>query len=61
MKRIKIKLIVTKEPARKIISLTINLIIRNILKIDFQDTQCGAKIFSRDVIHLAFDKKFITK
>ena len=52
---------ITKESARKIISLTINLIIRNILSMNFKDTQCGAKIFHKDVINLAFDKKFITK
>ena len=52
---------ITKESARKIISLTINFIIRKILKMEFKDTQCGAKIFSKDVIHLSFDKKFITK
>ena len=28
---------------------------------NFKDTQCGAKIFHKDVINLAFDKKFITK
>jgi glycosyltransferase involved in cell wall biosynthesis len=52
---------ITKESARKIISLTINLIIRTILSMNFKDTQCGAKIFHKDVINLAFDKKFITK
>lgn len=52
---------ITKESARKIISLTINLIIRNILSMNFKDTQCGAKIFHKDVISLTFDKKFITK
>ena len=52
---------ITKESARKIISLTINLIIRTILQMNFKDTQCGAKIFHKEVIHLAFDKKFITK
>ncbi len=52
---------ITKESARKIISMTINLIIRTILSMNFKDTQCGAKIFHRDVIHVAFDKKFITK
>lgn len=52
---------ITKESARKIISLTINLIIRNILSMNFKDTQCGAKIFHKDVINVAFDKKFITK
>ena len=52
---------ITKESARKVISLTINFIIRTILSMNFKDTQCGAKIFHKDVIHLAFDKKFITK
>ena len=52
---------ITKESARKIISLTINFIIRKILKMDFKDTQCGAKIFSKDVIQIAFKKKFVTQ
>ncbi len=52
---------ITKESARKIISMTVNLIIRKILGMNFKDTQCGAKIFSKDVIHLAFDKKFVTQ
>ena len=52
---------ITKESARKIISLTINFIIRKILKMDFKDTQCGAKIFHKDVIKMAFSEKFLTK
>ncbi|WP_179352117.1 response regulator [Winogradskyella vidalii] len=52
---------ITKESARKIISLTINFIIRKILKMDFKDTQCGAKIFSKDVIKIAFGEKFVTQ
>ena len=52
---------ITKESARKIISLTINFIIRKILKMDFKDTQCGAKIFHKDVIEVAFAKKFVTQ
>ncbi|TWO32722.1 response regulator [Seonamhaeicola sediminis] len=52
---------ITKESARKIISLTINFIIRKILKMDFKDTQCGAKIFRKDVIQLAFAEKFVTQ
>jgi len=52
---------ITKESARKIISLTINFIIRKILKMDFKDTQCGAKIFSKDVIDIAFKEKFVTQ
>ena len=52
---------ITKESARKIISLTINYIIRKILKMDFKDTQCGAKIFRKDVINIAFKDKFVTQ
>ncbi len=52
---------ITKESARKVISMSINYIIRKILGMEFKDTQCGAKIFSKDVIHLAFDKKFVTQ
>jgi DNA-binding response OmpR family regulator len=52
---------ITKESARKIISMTINFIIRKILSMDFKDTQCGAKIFHKDVIKIAFSKKFVTQ
>lgn len=52
---------ITKESARKIIGLTINFIIRKILSMDFKDTQCGAKIFHKDVIEISFGKKFVTK
>ncbi|WP_347924042.1 response regulator [Pontimicrobium sp. SW4] len=52
---------ITKESARKAISLTINYIIRKILSMNFRDTQCGAKVFRKDVIDIAFSKKFITK
>ncbi|MDP5081624.1 MAG: response regulator [Winogradskyella sp.] len=52
---------ITKESARKIISLTINFIIRKILSMDFKDTQCGAKIFHKDVIDIAFGEKFVTQ
>lgn len=52
---------ITKESARKIISLTINFIIRKILSMDFKDTQCGAKIFHKDVIDIAFKDQFVTQ
>ncbi|TXE14996.1 response regulator [Seonamhaeicola algicola] len=52
---------ITKESARKIISMTINYIIRKILGMNFKDTQCGAKIFSKDVIQIAFREKFVTQ
>ena len=52
---------IASEGVRKIISATINFIIRKILKMDFRDTQCGAKIFHKDVIDIAFKEKFVTK
>tara|TARA_B100000795_G_scaffold264510_1_gene245097 strand:- start:991 stop:2178 length:1188 start_codon:yes stop_codon:yes gene_type:complete len=52
---------ITKESARMIISLTINFIIRKILSMDFKDTQCGAKIFHKDVINIVFKKEFVTQ
>ncbi len=52
---------ITKESARKFVSLTINYIIRKILAMNFKDTQCGAKIFHKDIIAVAFKQKFITQ
>lgn len=52
---------ITKESARKVISMTINLIIRSILGMNFKDTQCGAKIIHRDLIPVVFKDKFITR
>jgi glycosyltransferase involved in cell wall biosynthesis len=52
---------IAKESSRQIISLTINYIIRKILKMDFKDTQCGAKIFHKDVIDISFKEKFVTQ
>ncbi|AYN68646.1 response regulator [Euzebyella marina] len=52
---------ITKESARKIISITINMIIQKILGMPFQDTQCGAKIMDRDIVTNMFQKKFVTK
>ncbi|WP_108804525.1 MULTISPECIES: response regulator [unclassified Aquimarina] len=52
---------ITKESARKIISKTINLIIRNILGMSFNDTQCGAKIMDKEVFNELFKDKFITR
>jgi len=52
---------ITKESARKIISMTINLIIRTILRMPFNDTQCGAKVMDRSIIPMLFEKSFITK
>ncbi len=52
---------ITKESARAIISKIINFIIRKTIGMEFNDTQCGAKIMSKDVIENTFQTKFITK
>ena len=52
---------IAKESARELISLTINYIIRKILRMNFKDTQCGAKIMDKEVIKIAFNEPFITK
>jgi CheY-like chemotaxis protein len=52
---------IKKESSRRFISWSINFIIRKILSLDFKDTQCGAKIFHKDVLEVSFKDKFITK
>lgn len=52
---------IAKDSARGLISLMINYIIRKILSMDIKDTQCGAKIFRKDVVRLLFSEKFLTK
>ena len=52
---------IAKESSRAIISKTVNFIIRKTLGMHFKDTQCGAKIMTKEVIENTFQKKFITK
>nr|WP_315254890.1 glycosyltransferase [uncultured Flavobacterium sp.] len=52
---------IAKESAREIISKTINFIIRKTLGMNFKDTQCGAKIMTREIVEKTFQKKFLTK
>ncbi|MBE7170612.1 MAG: response regulator [Williamsia sp.] len=52
---------ITKNSAREVISKTINLLIQRILGMRFQDTQCGAKVMTREVAEHVFNKKFITR
>jgi CheY-like chemotaxis protein len=52
---------ITKQSARAIISKTINYIIRKILGMEINDTQCGAKIMTKEIIEKTFNEKFITK
>ena len=52
---------ISKDSIRGVISLAINFIICKILQMDFKDTQCGAKIFDKNIIEIAFKDKFVTK
>lgn len=52
---------ITKESARAIISKTINFIIRKTLGMEINDTQCGAKIMTKEIIEKTFNEKFLTK
>lgn len=51
---------IEKSDSRAIISKTINMIIQKILGMSFQDTQCGAKVMTRDIAENMFQKKFLT-
>lgn len=52
---------IAKESARKIISQTINFIIRKTLGMEINDTQCGAKIMTKEIVKKTFQKKFLTR
>jgi glycosyltransferase involved in cell wall biosynthesis len=52
---------IEKESSRAIISKTINFFIRKTLGMNFKDTQCGAKIMTKEVVEQTFDKKFLTR
>lgn len=52
---------IAKESARKIISQTINFIIRKTLGMEINDTQCGAKIMTKEIVKKTFQEKFLTR
>lgn len=52
---------IAKDSARAIVSKTINYFIRKTLGMEFMDTQCGAKVMSKDVVEQTFQKRFLTK
>lgn len=51
---------INRDDSRSLFSSIIKKFIRKILKTPFQDTQCGAKIFQRDLIPFLFSKPFMT-
>ena len=52
---------INKESSRAIISKMINYIIRKTIGMNFNDTQCGAKVMTKDVVEKTFQTKFLTK
>lgn len=52
---------INKESNRAFISKLINLMIQNIVKMPFKDTQCGAKLFTTSICKDVFDKPFISR
>jgi dolichyl-phosphate beta-glucosyltransferase len=51
---------IKRDDNRSIFSSVIKKFIRIILKANFQDTQCGAKIFNRNLIPFLFSEPFMT-
>ncbi len=51
---------INRDESRSFFSSVVKLVIRNILKTRFQDTQCGAKIFHRVLIPHIFNTPFLT-
>jgi glycosyltransferase involved in cell wall biosynthesis len=51
---------IERNDNRSLLSSIVKKFIRIILKASFQDTQCGAKIFQRDLIPFLFHDKFLT-
>lgn len=52
---------IIRKTYRHIIGRLIATFISNILKLRVYDTQCGAKVFTKDVAQFVFDKPFISK
>lgn len=51
---------ITRDDNRSILSLVVKSFIRFILRTNFQDSQCGAKVFKRTIIPHLFKDSFLT-
>lgn len=51
---------IIREKSRSIFSSLFRFLIKLILKEEFQDTQCGAKVFKRELIPYLFGNRYIT-
>ena len=52
---------IERNPVRALISKIIRLLILFITRLNIQDTQCGAKVFDRELIPTLFTKRFKTR
>ncbi len=52
---------ISRKTYRHLIGRVIATLISNILKLRVYDTQCGAKVFSKELAEFAFEKPFISK
>ena len=52
---------ISKDTLQRVFSKLVNYVIRKILKMNFKDTQCGAKILDKGVVRMLFDKPFVSK
>lgn len=51
---------INRDDNRSLLSSIVKTFIRKILKTNFQDTQCGAKIFNRNLVPFLFNESFMT-
>lgn len=52
---------IERNPLRKLLSNIIKVLIRLITKLKIEDTQCGAKVFHRSLVPLAYGHSFYTR
>ena len=52
---------IDRSPIRKFLSNFVGFFIRVILQLPIKDTQCGAKVFKKEIIDNIYHKKFISR
>lgn len=52
---------IERNPIRKLVSAFIGLLIRAITRLSIKDTQCGAKVFDKDLIPLIYKSSFFSR
>ncbi|MEO1255586.1 MAG: hypothetical protein AAFY41_12010, partial [Bacteroidota bacterium] len=52
---------IDRNPFRNIVSACIGFLIRMIIRLDIKDTQCGAKVFDRNLIPMIYKESFFSR